>query len=103
MSQTMKIDAAFDAARPRDNYPIVVRREFLARPGHAYRIKARMRATHPEAKVNRPIGRNFAAASMMRSRGCGSRTMRRNSLCPSTASNLDPVEPRADEEARRSA
>jgi len=52
MSHTMKIDAAFDAARPRDNYPIVVSREFLARPGHAYRIKARMRATHPEARVN---------------------------------------------------
>ena len=48
MSHTMKIDAA----RPRDNYPIVVSREFLARLGHAYRIKARMRATHPEAKVN---------------------------------------------------
>ena len=26
-------------------------REFLARPGHAYRLKARMKATHPEAKV----------------------------------------------------
>ncbi len=52
MSHTMKIDAAFDAARPRDDYPIVVSREFLARPGHAYRVKARMRATHPEARVN---------------------------------------------------
>jgi parallel beta-helix repeat protein len=50
--RALKIKAALDATRPRDNYPIVVSREFPARPGHAYRIKARMRASHPEAKAN---------------------------------------------------
>ena len=37
--------------RPRDNYPIVVSRLFPARPGHAYRLKATMKATHPDAKA----------------------------------------------------
>ena len=49
--RALRIEAAFDAAKPRDNYPIVVSREFAARPGHAYRIKARLKATAPEVKA----------------------------------------------------
>jgi parallel beta-helix repeat protein len=49
--RALRIDAAFDASKPRDNYPIVVSREFPALPGHAYRIKARMKATRPGAKA----------------------------------------------------
>ena len=48
--RALRIDAAFDTTKPRDNYPIVVSREFAARPGHAYRIKARLKATAPEVE-----------------------------------------------------
>ena len=47
----LRIEAAFDATKPRDNYPIVVSREFTARPGHSYRIRAAMRSTQPDAKA----------------------------------------------------
>ena len=49
--RALRIEAAFDPTKPRDNYPIVVSREFTARPGHAYRIRAALKATHPEAKA----------------------------------------------------
>jgi parallel beta-helix repeat protein len=47
----LKIDAALDESRSRDNYPILVSREFPATPGYSYRLKARLRATHAGAKV----------------------------------------------------
>ncbi len=49
--RALKIDAAFDTSKPRDNYPIVVSREFPCKPGHAYRIQARMKAAHEGAKA----------------------------------------------------
>ncbi|MGC8639567.1 MAG: right-handed parallel beta-helix repeat-containing protein [Isosphaeraceae bacterium] len=49
--RALRIEAAFDATKPRDNYPIVVSREFVARPGHAYRIRAALRAAHPDARA----------------------------------------------------
>jgi hypothetical protein len=50
--RVLRIEAAVDTTKPRDNYPIVVSRELPALPGHAYRIKARLKATHPEAKAS---------------------------------------------------
>lgn len=49
--KVLRIEAAFDATKERDNYPIVVSREFNARTGHAYRIKAALKASHPDAKA----------------------------------------------------
>jgi parallel beta-helix repeat protein len=49
--RALEIAAAFDPTRDRDNAPIVVSREFPARPGHSYRIRARMKATHADAKA----------------------------------------------------
>jgi parallel beta-helix repeat protein len=49
--RALRIEAVFDAAKPHNNYPIIVSREFPASPGHWYRIKARMRATHAGARA----------------------------------------------------
>ncbi|MFO0960538.1 MAG: right-handed parallel beta-helix repeat-containing protein [Isosphaeraceae bacterium] len=46
--RALKIDAD-RVDKPRDNTPIVVSREFEARPGQSYRIRARFRATNPGA------------------------------------------------------
>jgi parallel beta-helix repeat protein len=47
--RALRIEAAFDDSKPRDNYPIVVSRPFPAKPGSAYRLRAKLRATNPGA------------------------------------------------------
>lgn len=48
--RALKIDAD-RVDKPRDNVPIVVSREFEARPGHNYRIRARFKAGRPGASA----------------------------------------------------
>lgn len=50
-SNALRIEAARDPAKERDNYPIVVSRDFAAQPGHSYQIRARMKASVPGAKA----------------------------------------------------
>lgn len=47
--RALQIDAAFNADKPRDNYPIVVSRELELKLGAAYRLSAKLRATQPDA------------------------------------------------------
>jgi parallel beta-helix repeat protein len=47
--KVLRIDAARAAEKPRDNVPIVVSREFQAKPGHSYRLRARFRSERPGA------------------------------------------------------
>ncbi|WP_165230657.1 right-handed parallel beta-helix repeat-containing protein [Aquisphaera insulae] len=49
--RVLRIEAAFDASKSKDNSPIVVTKLFPARPGHTYRLKARMRSTGLDAKA----------------------------------------------------
>lgn len=49
--RALRINAAFVKEKPRDNYPIVVGKELALQPGHHYRIKAKMKATHADAKA----------------------------------------------------
>ncbi|OJW05725.1 MAG: hypothetical protein BGO49_26840 [Planctomycetales bacterium 71-10] len=49
--RAIRIEAAFDASKPRDNYPIVVSRPFPAKPGAAYRLRAKLKATRPGARA----------------------------------------------------
>ncbi|WP_165247869.1 right-handed parallel beta-helix repeat-containing protein [Paludisphaera soli] len=46
-TRALRIDAAFDDSKERDNYPIVVSRLFPAKPGSSYRLKASLRASKP--------------------------------------------------------
>ncbi|MFO0908004.1 MAG: right-handed parallel beta-helix repeat-containing protein [Isosphaeraceae bacterium] len=50
-AKVLRIDAALLKEKPRDNAPIVVSREFAAKPGHAYRLEAWFRADRPGAKA----------------------------------------------------
>ena len=50
--RALRIDAAFVKERPRDNYPIVVSKDLALKPGQAYRLKAKMKATKAEAKAS---------------------------------------------------
>jgi len=50
-ARVLRMDAAFNTEKPRDNYPIVVSSELPLSPGHTYRLGAQMRATKPEAKA----------------------------------------------------
>jgi parallel beta-helix repeat protein len=47
----LRIDAAFNADKPRDNYPIVVSKDLVLKPGAAYRLQARFRGSVPGAKA----------------------------------------------------
>lgn len=47
----LRIAAAFNKEKPRDNYPIVVGDEMELPPGHGYRLKARMKASHADARA----------------------------------------------------
>jgi parallel beta-helix repeat protein len=49
--RALRIDAAFDASKARDNYPILVSREFDAVPGRSYRLRARLKAARSGAKA----------------------------------------------------
>ena len=49
--RVLRIDAAFDDTKKRDNYPIVVAREIELRPGANYRIRARFRTDRDTAKA----------------------------------------------------
>lgn len=49
--RALRIDAAFNAEKPRDNYPIVVSKELELKLGAAYRLRAKLRATQPDAKA----------------------------------------------------
>jgi hypothetical protein len=41
--RVLRIDAAFDGAKKRDNYPILTSREIELKPGASYRLRAQMR------------------------------------------------------------
>ncbi|MDG3006517.1 right-handed parallel beta-helix repeat-containing protein [Paludisphaera mucosa] len=47
----IRIEAAFDESKPRDNYPIVASRLFRAKPGSSYRLRASFKATRPDARA----------------------------------------------------
>ncbi|MEQ1851015.1 MAG: right-handed parallel beta-helix repeat-containing protein [Chthoniobacteraceae bacterium] len=50
--RVLRMDAAFDEAKKRDNYPIVVARETELQPGHSYRLRARLRTDRESAKAS---------------------------------------------------
>jgi hypothetical protein len=50
--RVLRIDAAFDETKKRDNYPIVVARETELQPGHSYRLRARLRTDRESAKAS---------------------------------------------------
>ena len=47
----LRIVAAFNEEKPRDNYPIVVGEDLELPLGRGYRLKARMKAAHADAKA----------------------------------------------------
>jgi hypothetical protein len=49
--RVLRIDAAFDHAKPRDNYPIVASRAVELKPGAAYLLRARLRSDVEGAKA----------------------------------------------------
>ena len=49
--RALQIDAAFNHARTKDNYPILVSREVELKPGASYRLRARMRSDRADAKA----------------------------------------------------
>ena len=49
--RVLRIDAAFNEAKERDNYPIITSREIELKPGTAYRLRARLRTDREEAKA----------------------------------------------------
>ncbi len=49
--RAIRIEAAFDDSKPRDNYPIIVSRLFPAKPGSAYRLRAKLKASRPGARA----------------------------------------------------
>ena len=50
--RALRIEAAFVKEKPRDNFPIVVSKEFLLTPGHSYSLAARLKATQAGARAN---------------------------------------------------
>jgi parallel beta-helix repeat protein len=50
-SRCLRIDAAFNTEKPRDNFPIIVSKDLELKPGAAYRLQARFRGTEPMAKA----------------------------------------------------
>jgi hypothetical protein len=48
---SLRIEAARNPDKDRDNYPIVVSKDFPLEGGHSYRIEARMKATEPGRKA----------------------------------------------------
>ncbi len=50
--KALRIDAAFNTEKPRDNYPIVVSCELELKLGATYRLRAQLRSTLPEAKAS---------------------------------------------------
>jgi hypothetical protein len=49
--RVLRIDAAFNETKPRDNYPIVASREIELKPGASYRLRARLRTDRASAKA----------------------------------------------------
>jgi hypothetical protein len=47
----LRIDAAFNEEKKRDNYPIVVSREVELKPGASYRLRARLRSDRDAART----------------------------------------------------
>ncbi|SFJ07896.1 right-handed parallel beta-helix repeat-containing protein [Planctomicrobium piriforme] len=47
----LRINAAYDESKPQDNYPIVISNEMELKPGGAYRLRAKFRATEENAKA----------------------------------------------------
>jgi parallel beta-helix repeat protein len=50
--KALRIDAAYDESKPRDNYPIVVSKEIVLTPGSSYRLSARFKADRPGATAS---------------------------------------------------
>jgi hypothetical protein len=48
----LRVEAAFNHEKQRDNYPIVVSRDLELKPGGAYRLRARLRSDREEAKAS---------------------------------------------------
>ncbi|HSI12469.1 MAG TPA: hypothetical protein VK961_10515, partial [Chthoniobacter sp.] len=48
----LRVDAAFNHEKKRDNYPIVVSKEVELKPGSAYRLRARLRTDEDSAKAS---------------------------------------------------
>lgn len=49
-TRALRIDAAFNDEKPRDNYPIIVSRELELKPGSSFRLRAKMRSDRDAAK-----------------------------------------------------
>jgi parallel beta-helix repeat protein len=49
--RALRMDAGWVRDKPRDNFPIVVGREFVLQPGHTYRLAARLKGSVPGAKA----------------------------------------------------
>jgi hypothetical protein len=49
--RVVRIDAAFDDAKTRDNYPILVSREIELKPGASYRLRGRLRTDRDAARA----------------------------------------------------
>ncbi|AMV36758.1 right-handed parallel beta-helix repeat-containing protein [Planctomyces sp. SH-PL62] len=49
--RALRIEAAFDESKERDNYPIVVSSLFPAKPGSSYRLRASLRASNPDVRA----------------------------------------------------
>lgn len=49
--QALRMDASFNEAKTRDNYPIIVGAEQPLKLGGTYRLKAKLRTTNPDAKA----------------------------------------------------
>ncbi len=46
-----RIEAAFDASKPRDNYPILVSKDIALTPGKSYRLRAKLKTSGGEANA----------------------------------------------------
>lgn len=49
--RVVRIDAAFDEAKKRDNYPILASREIQLKPGASYRLRGRLRTDRDAARA----------------------------------------------------
>jgi hypothetical protein len=50
--RALKIDAAYNKEKSRDNFPIVVSKEMVLTPGKSYKLTARIKATQPTHKIS---------------------------------------------------
>ena len=50
--RALRIDAAFDAGKERDNYPILVGRELVLTPGKSYRLRGKFKSTGGQANAS---------------------------------------------------